>query len=141
MSTADTRTPETHTYQHLRIVIVDDIKIIRDAFKDSLEQEFPGCEVDSTCVDGLQALNFLKHNQLPKIMIVDHDMPNMNGKDLVTAIRGNSDYDSIIIFLNSATSDTNTLKNMASKYPNVYILEDKGNPDELHQAIRKILSD
>ena len=61
------------------ILLVDDHHIIRDGIK-SLLGKVPEVNVIGECDNGVQALEFLE-NQQPQIILMDINMPKMNGID------------------------------------------------------------
>lgn len=80
------------------ILIVDDQKEIRDLFSNFLTDELG--EVDFTfCADGIEA--FIKTSTLLfDAIILDHQMPRLNGLDLLVALRntaGLNQYTPIVI--------------------------------------------
>jgi two-component system, chemotaxis family, chemotaxis protein CheY len=67
----------------LMALVVDDSMLIRHTVCRFLEER--GFEVESAS-DGLQALEMLAKIQ-PDLIITDLQMPNMNGSDLITALK------------------------------------------------------
>jgi two-component system chemotaxis response regulator CheY len=49
--------------------------------------------------DGLEALNRLEEIGTPDIVLIDWNMPNMNGLDLVRAIRANPAYSDLPLMM------------------------------------------
>ena len=66
----------------MKILIVDDEYAIRDSLEGYLETEGHECQ---TAKNGIDALHKLK-NYSPDVMIVDFNMPEMSGLDLVKNI-------------------------------------------------------
>ncbi len=69
----------------VKIILVDDHVLVRDGIKALLEDE-EGVEVIEEASDGIKALSILKEST-PDLMIIDIRMPNMNGIELVKAIK------------------------------------------------------
>ncbi|SFP82231.1 chemosensory pili system protein ChpA (sensor histidine kinase/response regulator) [Nitrosomonas cryotolerans] len=84
------------------IMVVDDSLTVRKVTGRLLERE--GCEV-LIAKDGLGAIQLLR-DVIPDVMLVDLEMPNMNGFELIRHIRNNPDTVNIpIIIISSRTAD------------------------------------
>ena len=59
--------------------------------------ELCGYQVE-TVEDGLAAINYLEDNHYPDVILLDMKMPRKNGKQTVTEIRSNPDYQDIKLF-------------------------------------------
>ncbi|MGA2411641.1 MAG: response regulator, partial [Candidatus Binataceae bacterium] len=81
------------------MLLVDDDADVVEALTDILDGE--GYEVEPAN-DGLSALVYLESHELPDIMILDLFMPNMNGWDLLRALRNNREWAKIPIIVVSA---------------------------------------
>jgi chemosensory pili system protein ChpA (sensor histidine kinase/response regulator) len=68
------------------ILVVDDAALMRRRIEASLTAH--GYEVQ-TCVDGLDAWNWLQHNPSPLLILTDIEMPNMDGFTLISRCRQN----------------------------------------------------
>lgn len=71
----------TRTY----VIIDDDIDLAK-MLKQRLEKAFGG--VASTFIQGSPALEHLKQNGVPDLVLVDLQLPDMSGFELVSRIRG-----------------------------------------------------
>lgn len=69
--------PETPK-RKIRIVIADDFLLLRTAWQ-ILLQSNPDFEVVGTTPDGLSAVNFIRNNREVDIVLMDINMPNLNG--------------------------------------------------------------
>lgn len=80
------------------IVYVDDDEEDRSLLSDALSLTAPHYDI-TTLEDGTAAVEFLQasKNDLPCLMIVDLNMPGMNGKELIATIRGNDAFDTLPI--------------------------------------------
>lgn len=70
-----------------KIMIVDDFALIRDGLKNLLELD-GSMKVISEAQDGIDCLNKL-NEKLPDILLLDINMPNKNGLDVLQEIRSN----------------------------------------------------
>ena len=71
--------------QKIRILIVDDAVVVRRMLTDILDSD-PDLEVVGTAANGKIALNKLPQVK-PDVMILDLDMPEMNGLETLAAVR------------------------------------------------------
>lgn len=92
------------------IMVVDDSLTVRKVTSRLLERE--GCEV-LIAKDGVGAINLLREN-MPDVMLVDLEMPHMNGFELIKTVRNNPDTKNMpIIIISSRTADKH--RQMADK--------------------------
>jgi two-component system chemotaxis response regulator CheY len=68
----------------MRALIVDDSSFLREYLRQALQRMGMACE---EAVDGLQALHVLKDAQPFDVMLLDVNMPVMDGLDCVRALR------------------------------------------------------
>jgi CheY-like chemotaxis protein len=104
-------------------------------------------EVDSsvkvaTALNGLEAISFLKsrkHNGgLPCLVIMDINMPLMDGKQAIVKIKEEQDFDGIPIVL-FTTSSSALDKAFGDKY-NVHFMTKPINVKSFREAVVKLLS-
>lgn len=94
VSTAPSAQPATPK-RFLRILYADDVRELRDVARISFSREGHGIE----CVaDGSLALQRIMADPGFDLVITDHHMPNMNGLQLVTALRELEYPGKIIVF-------------------------------------------
>jgi CheY-like chemotaxis protein len=96
----------THTPH--RIVLIDDIETDRYLFTRSLQNAGFDCEVIDF-ESPVLALEYLEEstsfkNQLPDLIIIDLNMPEMSGRDLIAALRQMPHLVNVPIVLNTAYS-------------------------------------
>jgi CheY-like chemotaxis protein len=68
----------------LTILYAEDFKIVADAVRDMLGSE--GWHVE-TCEDGLTALSLIKSGKHYDLLMLDNELPQMNGLELVRRAR------------------------------------------------------
>lgn len=73
----------------MRVLVVDDSRAIRRIIGEIMKQL--GFEV-SEAGNGLEALQRLDELGAPDIVLVDWNMPEMNGLDFIKAVRANPNY-------------------------------------------------
>ncbi len=79
-----------------RAVIADDEEIIRNGLKKLIESYDLNLSVAGTAKDGEEALSLIKMYQ-PEIILIDINMPFMNGLEVIEKIRETDSYAKIII--------------------------------------------
>ncbi len=91
---------EVHTSK--RILVVDDEKDICDALKSILERQ--GFIVD-TANDGMQAMNIIDDGMVPDLIVLDVEMPDMNGYTFMFELYREEKRRSIPVIVVSAYSE------------------------------------
>jgi CheY-like chemotaxis protein len=89
-----------------KILVIDDDATIRFLLDKILDEKY---EVE-TKSDGFEALDWLNAGNIPDLIIVDMEMPNINGKVLLRRIKFSPKFRYVPIIVISAT-DNNTVKN------------------------------
>lgn len=89
--------------------------------------------------DGLDAWEKIKTGEVQKpfIILLDLNMPRMNGKELLTEIRGDSDHSGTVVFLMTTSTDKDDIKDSFSKHAAGYFLKDnvQGSIDKMVEVI------
>jgi RNA polymerase sigma factor (sigma-70 family) len=117
----------------IRIFLADDHKMVREGFCNTLgvEEDF---EVIGQADDGLQAIKGVKELE-PDVVIMDINMPNLNGIDAVKEIRKSNEHTKIIIL--TMLDNERFIIEALSAGINGYLFKD-ADLDELINAIRSI---
>lgn len=120
----------------LRVVLTDDDEGDRLVFKeifDELETE----SVVRMVNDGEQLMKFLcnSENQLPDIIFLDLNMPNMNGIECLKEIRSSARYNDISIAIYSTSRSEKDIENTFLHGANIYITK----PGDF-KALKKVLA-
>ena len=116
------------------IMVVDDSLTVRKVTSRLLERE--GCEV-LIAKDGVGAINLLRET-IPDVMLVDLEMPHMNGFELIRNVRNNPDTKNIpIIIISSRTADKH--RKMANELGVNGFLGKPYNEDELLSHITRYI--
>ncbi|MDD3650115.1 response regulator [Immundisolibacter sp.] len=86
----------------MQALVIDDSRVMRKLLGSLLSQL--GFEVGEA-TDGADGLQRLAAGPLPDVVLVDWNMPNMNGLDLIRALRGRRDWDPVrVLMVSSETS-------------------------------------
>ena len=81
------------------VLIVDDEKISRVAFRNMLDWAASGFDLVGTASDGIEALSMIERFE-PDIVITDLVMPRMNGIELIKKLK-KMEYDGKIIVISN----------------------------------------
>ncbi|WP_337262911.1 MULTISPECIES: response regulator [unclassified Serratia (in: enterobacteria)] len=114
------------------VLIVDDHPVARLAVSMLLEKD--GMTVAGETDDGLEAVQLAK-KLAPDLMIVDIDIPSLNGIDVVQRLRKNG-YGGRILVL-TGKDDDHYIKRCASAGADGFISK-RNNLTELHDALRAL---
>jgi two-component system chemotaxis response regulator CheY len=86
----------------MRALVIDDSRVMRKLLGGQLAGL--GFEV-AEASDGAEGLQQLAAGPLPQVVLVDWNMPNMNGLDLIRAVRARREWDAVrVLMVSSETS-------------------------------------
>jgi len=120
----------------LYILLIEDDEDDQLFFKNALHSIHAGirCEM---CQHGEAALHLLRHaTDLPDLIIMDLNMPVLNGHDTLRLLRTNSRYDRVPVLLTSTAShDTGAMRQLGA----VDFMEKPNSYYKLREMLEKIL--
>jgi two-component system chemotaxis response regulator CheY len=119
----------------MKILIVDDSKMLRDMLAYALNEG--GYEDITEAIDGLDGLNKATDIQ-HDLLIVDYNMPNMNGIDMIKEVKKLSNYKNIPIFM-LTTESSESLKQEAKEAGATGWIKKPFVPDQLLKAVNTVL--
>lgn len=120
----------------INVMLADDHVLIREGIKQLLE--FDGSmKVIVEASDGIECLEKLK-NVKPDILLLDINMPNMNGIDVLKELKEKNDPLKVLIL--TVHSEVEYLVKAVDIGANGYILKDSGSA-ELKQAINAVIDE
>ena len=120
----------------INVMLADDHVLIREGIKQLLE--FDGSmKVIAEASDGIECLEKLK-NAKPDILLLDINMPNMNGIDVLKELKEKNDPLKVLIL--TVHSEVEYLVKAVDIGANGYILKDSGST-ELKQAINALIDE
>ena len=110
----------------MNVLIVDDSKIIRRVltntvkrfFKDSAFKELNIFEA----VDGKMAIDMMQKKQVD-IMLLDWNMPNMTGPEVVEAVRAKKEWNKTRIIMATTEGSKDSVLQMIKKGANGYMVK------------------
>lgn len=117
----------------IRIMLVDDHKILRDALKGVLEREHDIVLVGEAN-DGLEALKLAKEAR-PEVILMDVGLPVMSGIEVTSALL--AEQPEIKVIALSTFSDRRIVLQMLDAGARGYVVKSAGR-DELLRAIRAV---
>ena len=121
------------------VLYVDDDADDRMLFVDALQHAAPGYIVE-TANDGYQAMDFLnrRRTSLPCLVILDLNMPVMNGKELMHKLKNDEEFRLIpmVVFTTSSNPDD---RRKCAQY-GVDMLTKPINYSDLTRIVKQLLS-
>ncbi|EDZ62793.1 chemotaxis protein CheY [Sulfurimonas gotlandica GD1] len=110
----------------MNVLIVDDSKIVRRVLSNTVRRYFKAPEWNELNLfeaeDGLEAMAQMKKEKVD-IMLLDWNMPNMTGEEVVEAVRANKDWNKTrIVMATTEGAKANVLK-MIKKGANGYMVK------------------
>lgn len=96
------------------ILIVDDSILMRAALKRTIEMVGIDTASISEAGNGHEALEILKNNSVD-LILTDLNMPEMNGFDLVKAIKGSSEYQDIPVIVITTESSVIRIEDLQAE--------------------------
>jgi two-component system chemotaxis response regulator CheY len=103
----------------MKILAVDDSKIVRKVTRGMLEPM--GFAVDEA-EDGQKAVDYCQ-DQMPDVILMDHNMPVMNGLDAVMAIRQLIDGDKPIIIMCTTMNEMEFIQKAMMNGANEFVMK------------------
>lgn len=100
----------------------DDIELFQSAVKE--------CSLNikvSTAGDGQMLIELLEKESVPDVIVLDMNMPRMNGRDCLIAIRKNRKYNNIPVIIFSTSSSQNDIHYCFSNGANYYAVKPSSN--------------
>lgn len=119
--------------KRIRLLLADDHPVVRKGIRSCLES-LEHIEVVGEAVDGLDAVKKVKELS-PDIVLMDIDMPNMNGLDATRAIREECPGTKVVIL--SIHTNKHYVLQIIQSGAQGYVLKD-ADPAELAKAIESV---
>ncbi|MCO5242216.1 MAG: response regulator transcription factor [Chitinophagaceae bacterium] len=119
----------------IQVVVVDDHTLLRNALA-KLIDSFDGFSVFFEAENGEELKTKLKNKLIPDIILLDVNMPGMNGFETAEWLFRN--YPQIKVLALSMFSDENTIIRMLKLGAKGYIMK-TAEPEELHLALKSVI--
>ena len=104
----------------MRALIVDDSRPIRRIESDILREL--GFETSDAC-NGREAWERLQAAPLPDVVLVDWNMPEMDGLEFVTAVRRDSRYAGMVVLMVTTETETDQMLRALSAGADEYLMK------------------
>ena len=121
--------------EQIKVFIVDDHEIFRNGLKMVINR-FKNAKVIAEATSGKEFLELLDKN-LPDIVLMDIEMPEMNGIEATEAVKNK--YPQIKIIMLTVFDNDENIFNSIKAGADGYLLKEV-NPEELHNAINETLN-
>ena len=110
----------------MNLLIVDDSKIVRRVLTNTMQKYFKNSEFKTLTIfeaeDGLVAMEEMK-KELVHIMLLDWNMPNMTGEEVVVAVRANKEWNKTRIIMATTEGSKESVLKMIKKGANGYMVK------------------
>lgn len=111
----------------MNVLIVDDSKIVRRVLTNTVERYFVAPKWKDSCnifeaEDGLKAMEKMKKEKID-IMLLDWNMPNMNGEEVVETVRANKEWNKTRIIMATTEGGKDSVLKMIKKGANGYMVK------------------
>lgn len=105
----------------MRALIVDDSRTMRLILKKQLVQL--GFTEILEAADGVEALKVLAGAAVPELALIDWNMPNMSGIDLLSALRENKAWDAMKVVMVTTEADVVRVQRALGQGANEYVVK------------------
>ena len=120
----------------IHILIVDDHKVLADGIRALLSQT-EGIEILDHCLNGRETLNYIKKDESVELVLLDINLPDINGVNLCQKIK--QSHPNIKILALTMHQEPGFIMKMVKAGADGYLLKNTGK-EELETAIRQIYS-
>ena len=121
----------------IKFLTVDDSTTVRLVIKRSILNNFKDVEV-AEAKDGIEALDYLKNNPDIDVMILDWNMPRMNGDEVVEIVHKTPELQHIKIVMATTEGGADRVKAMISKGVKGYLVKPL-KPNSVNPLIEKMI--
>jgi DNA-binding NarL/FixJ family response regulator len=121
----------------IHVIIVDDHRLFRMGLKSTIKSDHPDICVTGDADSG-EALFVLPALAAADLVLLDIKLPGMGGAEVARRLR--REYPNIKILAISGEDDAETIQTMLEAGIHGFISKQHGDPDELADAIRAVMS-
>jgi len=122
----------------IQVIIVDDHSLFRHGLKLSFKYEFPDISLAGEAETGEELFRVLSYTPAD-LVLLDVNLPDVGGGAAI-ARRLRRDFPTLKILAISAENTAGTIQNMLEAGIDGFISKQKGDGDELAEAIRSVMS-
>lgn len=116
------------------LLIVDDEPALRLLLNQFFQKNFNIVTLDG----GFACLKYLEEKDEPQVLIIDLNMPDMSGVDVIKKIRSNPNWDKLAILVLSSAESSKDRINCLNSGADDFVIK-PFNPEELNARINAIL--
>ena len=116
------------------LLIVDDEPALRLLLNQFFQKNFNIVTLEG----GFACLKYLEEKDEPQVLIIDLNMPDMSGVDVIKKIRSNSKWDKLAILVLSSAESSKDRINCLNSGADDFVIK-PFNPEELNARINAIL--
>jgi len=110
----------------MNLLIVDDSKIVRRVLTNTMKRYFDKSKFKELNLfeaeDGVIAMSVMKKEKID-IMLLDWNMPNMTGEEVVEAVRANKEWNKTRIIMATTEGSKSSVLKMIKKGANGYMVK------------------
>jgi CheY-like chemotaxis protein len=121
--------------KYRNIFIADDDEDDLSFFQDAVKETCPSVEL-TTAEDGQVLLSKLENAPLPDVILLDLNMPFVNGKECLKVLRQNPQYNKVPILIYSTSNAKSDIEYCMNNGANYYIVK----PNSYH-AVKLVVTD
>ena len=120
--------------QKIKILLADDHQLVRKGFRALLE-ELDYVEVTGEAANGQEVIGLLRRGIKADILLLDYEMPLLNGLETLEKIR--QDFFGVKVILLTMLNQRELIQNAVEKGVNGFLFKN-ASLDELSEAIRRV---
>jgi len=119
-----------------KILLADDHQLFREGLE-LIVSEIDNCSVAGSVKDGINVISFLESHELPDLLLMDLQMPNMDGKATLEVVKKRFPMLKVIIV--SMYNNPSIVRSLINSGANGYLLKN-ADKVEFRMAIDKVLN-
>jgi len=120
----------------VKIILTDDHHLVRQGFR-SLLSSHPGFEILAEASNGKELIQILEQGMLPDIVLMDVEMPELNGIEACQIL--NTNYPKVKVLMISMLNDKDTIQDAVNAGAKAYLFKNTS-IQELTEAIQQVLN-
>ena len=117
-----------------KILLADDHQLFREGVE-MIVSEIENCSVVGSLKDGVQVIHFLDSNDLPDLLLMDLQMPNLDGKTTLEEVRRR--FSALKVIIISMYNNPTIVRSLINSGANGYLLKN-ADKVEFKLAIEKV---
>ncbi len=125
--------PATETRLRRRAIVVDDSRAMRAILRRALEEQ--GFQVFDAG-HGKEALERLAKIRVPDLALIDWNMPEMNGIELIAVLRRDRAYDGMRLVMVTSETEPSQIERALAEGANAYIMKPFSNDVLTEKLVR-----